>query len=143
MKTNKKLILLTVLFWSLFAITGNGIANAQKKQRLDSTPKAFRIFYNKFRNAVINSDKNIIVSLTQFPFQYGFDAGDEGTFSKTQFIEKFDDLLGGERKIFAQKNPVFYLEAGTYNLMDENDASHYIFEKKGMNYKFTAYVVEP
>lgn len=143
MKTNKKLILSTLLFWSLFAIIGSGIANAQKSYRLDSTPKAFQVFYAKFRNAVIKGDKNTIASMTYFPFNYGFDAGDEGTFSKTQFIEKFDDVFAGERKIFAQKNPTFYLEAGTYNLMDENDASHYIFEKKGASYKFTAYVVEP
>lgn len=143
MKTIKKFILLNVLFWSLFAIIGSGTAIAQKKQKLDSMLKAFRVFYAKFRNAVIKGDKKTVALLTQFPFQYGFDAGDEGTFSKTQFIEKFDDLFGRERKIFAQKNPTFYLERGIYDLTNENDASHYIFEKKGARYKFTAFVVEP
>lgn len=135
----KKLILLTVLFLSLFAV----IANAQKSQKLNSTPKAFQTFYAKFRNAVVKGDKNLVASLTQFPFKYGFDAGDEGTFSKAQFIEKFDDIFGEERTIFEQKNPEFYSGAGTFDLTDEYDASHFIFKKKGASYKFTAYVAEP
>ncbi len=139
----KKLILLTVLFFLLFAVNGSETANAQKKQRLNSTPKAFQIFYAKFRNAVVKGDKNRVASLTQFSFKYAFDAGDEGTFSKAQFIEKFDNIFGVERKIFARKNPIFYSEAGTYNLTDNDDASHFIFEKKGASYKFTAYLAEP
>ena len=138
----KNIILLTVLFLSLFAVNGE-TANAQRTQRLNSTPKAFQTFYAKFRNAVIKGNKNTVASMTQFPFEYGFDAGDEGTFSKTQFIERFDVFFGGEQKIFAQKNPIFYSEAGTYNLTDNDDASHFIFEKKGVSYKFTAYVSEP
>ena len=139
----KTLILSTVLFLSLFAVNGGETANAQKKQRLNSTPKAFQTFYVKFRNAVIKGNKNTVASMTQFPFEYGFDAGDEGTFTKAQFIDRFDDFFGEERKIFAQKNPIFYFEAGTYNLTDYDDASHYIFEKKGAGYKFTAYAAEP
>lgn len=130
-----------MLSWSLIAANHTTV-NAQEK-RLNSTPKAFQTFYVKFRNAVIKGDKNIVASMTQFPFEYGFDAGDEGTFSKAQFIKKFDDFFGEERKIFAQKNPVFYFEARTYNLTDNDDASHYIFEKKGASYKFTAYAAEP
>ena len=137
----KKLILLIVLFWSLIA-ANHTTANSQEK-RLNSTPKAFQTFYAKFRNAAVKGDKNTVASMTQFPFEYGFDAGDEGTFSKAQFIERFDDFFGEERKIYAQKNPIFYSEAGTYNLTDNDDASHYIFEKKGASYKFTAYVSEP
>jgi len=141
----KKLILLTVLFFSLFAAGGSETSNAQKNQRLNSTPKAFRIFYAKFRNAVVKGDKNTVASLTQFPFKYGFDAGDEGTFSKAQFIKRFVDIFGGERKIFGQKNPIFYLysETGTFELTDSDDASHYTFEKKGASYKFKAYAAEP
>jgi len=139
----KKLILLTILFLSLFAFAGSGTVNAQKRLRLNSTPKAFQIFYAKFKNAVIKRDKKTVVSITQFPFRYGFDAGDEGTFSKAQFIEKFDNFFDEESDIFAQKNPEFYQKAGTYNLTDEFNASHYIFEKKGASYKFTAFIAEP
>lgn len=139
----KKLILPVVLFLSLLVINGER-ANAQKRLRLSSTPKAFQTFYAKFRNAAVKGDKKTIVSLTYFPFEYGFDAGDEGTFTKTQFIERFDNFFSSERKIFAQKNPLFYSEkAGTYNLQDDWDAVNFIFEKKGASYKFTAYIVLP
>jgi hypothetical protein len=139
----KKLILSIVLFLSLLFINGE-TANAQKALRLSSTPKAFQTFYAKFRSAVVRSDKKTAVSLTHFPFRYGFDAGDEGTFSKTQFIKIFDRIFVSERKIFAQKNPVFYSEkAGSYTLLDEWDASHFTFQKKGASYKFTAYIAEP
>jgi hypothetical protein len=139
----KKIILLSVLFLSLFAATGSGTANAQKSLRLKSTPKAFQTFYAKFRNAVVRGNKNTVASLTQFPFKYAFDAGDEGTFTKAQFIKKFDNIFGAERNIFAQKNPMFYSEAGTFSLTDETDASHYVFKKKGASYKFTLYASEP
>ena len=137
----KKHILLIVLFLSL--ALNSEWANAQKQLRLNSTSKAFQTFYAKFRNAVIKRDKETVASLTQFPFGYGFDAGDEGTFSKAQFIKRFDDFFGGGRKIFTQKNPVFYSEGDTYNLTDEWDASHFIFKKKGTSYKFTDYIAEP
>ncbi len=62
----KKLILLIVLFWSLFA-AGSETANAQER-RLSSTPKAFQTFYAKFRSAMIKDDKRAVASLTRFPF---------------------------------------------------------------------------
>ena len=139
----KKIILMSVLCLSLFAVNGGETVHAQKNQRLNSTPKAFQIFYAKFRKAVVKDDKNIVASLTRFPFKYGFDAGSEGTFSKTQFLEKFDNIFDAERKIFAQKNPVFYVEAGTFNLTDTYAASHYSFEKKGASYKFTSFAAVP
>ena len=89
----KKLILSIVLFLSLLFINGE-TANAQKRLRLSSTPKAFQTFYAKFRNAAVRGDKKTVVSLTRFPFEYGFDAGDEGTFSKAQFISRFDNFFG-------------------------------------------------
>ena len=139
----KKIILMSVLCLSLFAVNGVETARAQKKQRLNSTPKAFQIFYAKFRKAVVKDDKNLVASLTRFPFEYGFDAGSEGTFSKTQFLEEFDNIFDAESKIFAQKNPVFYVEAGTFNLTDTYAASLYSFEKKGASYKFTSFAAVP
>ncbi len=139
----KKLVLLIVLFWLFFAVSSK-IANAQEKdQRLSSTSKAFQTFYAKFRKAVVKGDKTTVASMTQFPFEYGYDAGDEGTYSKLQFIKNFRMIFGEDKKIFAQKNPVFYSEAETYNLTDSDDASHYIFKKKGASYKFTAMIGEP
>ena len=136
----KKLVLLIGLFWLLFAANYE-TAIAQEK-RLSSTPKAFQTFYAKFRKAIIKGDKKTVASLTQFPFKYGFDVGDEGTFSKTQFIKRFNDLFGGYKDLFAQKNPVFSSEAGTYYLTSD-DATHFSFKKKGASYKFTAMVAEP
>ena len=138
----RKLILMIVLFLSLLAINSE-TANAQKELRLNSTSKSFQTFFAKFRNAVVKRDKKTVASLTQFPFRYGFDAGDEGTFTKAQFLKRFGIFFRSERKIFAQKNPVFYSEGATYNLLDEWDASHYIFEKRGASYKFTAFIAEP
>jgi hypothetical protein len=136
----KKLILLIVLFWSLFA-AGSETANGQER-RLSSTPKAFQTFYAKFRSAMIKDDKRAVASLTLFPFIYGFDTGDEGTLSKAQFIKRFDRFFGKNKKLFAQKNPQLSSEAGNYDLTDEY-ATHFIFEKKGASYKFTARIVEP
>lgn len=138
----KKLILLAVLVCSLFVIGGEHVS--AQEQRLNSTTKAFRTFYARFRSAVIRRDKATVSTMTQFPFKYGFDAGDEGTFTKAQFIKRFNNILGKKAWIFGQRNPVFFVvDAKTYGLMDESDASHYIFKKKGTTYKFTAYIVEP
>jgi hypothetical protein len=75
---------------------------------------------------------------------YGFDAGDEGTFSRAEFLKRFNDIFGGQRKVFALRNPTLYSEdPGSYDLVDQNDASHYVFEKRGATYQFTGYLSEP
>ena len=136
----KKAVLLIVLVWLLVAANGE-TAFAQEK-RLRSTPKAFQTFYAKFKSAMVKGDKKSVASLTQFPFQYGFDAGDEGTFSKAQFTKKFNELFGEYKDLFAQNNPVFFSEAGVFDLTSD-DATHFRFEKKGASYKFTAMMSEP
>ena len=143
--TNKRVIYLTVLTVLVAGMLLNGgpTVCAQQTQKLSATPRAFQTFYTKFRKAVIAKNKTTVASLTRFPFEYGFDAGDEGTFSRVEFLNRFNDLFGGERGIFAQSNPSFYAEPGRYELVDETDASHYIFERKGAAYQFTAYVSEP
>ncbi|MEO7673100.1 MAG: hypothetical protein ABIU09_03360 [Pyrinomonadaceae bacterium] len=137
------LILSSFLITSFVVLIGVGTADAQTERRLSSTPKAFQTFYAKFRTAVIKRDRNAVVALTNFPFRYGWDAGDEGTYTRSQFIAKFNDIFGGTRKFFGQANPTFHFDAGSFNLTNEEDASHYVFEKRGSNYKFTAFVVEP
>lgn len=138
-----KCILLIVLLLSLFVVSGER-ADAQETLKLKSTPKAFQVFYEKFRTAVVKGDKKSVAAMTNFPFQYGFDVGDEGTFTKAQFIKKFDSFFGGERTIFNGKKVEFYSEkAGSYTLNDEWDASSFAFEKKGTTYKFTAYIASP
>lgn len=137
----KKLVLLTILLGALFVVCG-ATTSAQKKQRLNQTPKTFQTFYNKFRSAVVKKDKTTVASLTEFPLKYGFDAGDEGTFTKPQFLERFDDVFGGD-STFSQKNPVLEVTGDGYLLYVANEPTSYTFDKKGSSYKFTGYFVEP
>lgn len=139
----KILIISIVLFVSSIAGIGVGTVDGQTKRKLSSTPVAFQTFYAKFKAAVIKRDRNAVVSLTSFPFQYGWDAGDEGTYARSQFLAKYNDIFRGTRKLFAQQNPTFYVENGSYGLTNEADASHYMFEKRGSVYKFNSFMVEP
>lgn len=139
----KKLFMLTVFLVLSSVIIGVGRTSAQEGIRLNSTPKTFQTFYAKFKRAVIRKDKKAVSALTRFPFEYGWDAGDEGTYTKAQFAENFDRIFGDTSGLFEQEDPIFFVENDTYNLTNEEDASHYIFEKKGRSYKFSAISVEP
>jgi hypothetical protein len=81
--------------------------------------------------------------MTRFPFAYGWDAGDEGTYTRRQFLAKFDVIFGKGKKIFRQRNPAFFVDGSSLDLMDEEDASHYGFMKTTTGYKFTSMIVEP
>ncbi len=139
MKTTKTLVLTVLLFLSLSAVT----AYAQNDKKLSSTPRSFQTFFAKFRTAVLKGERKTVASMTQFPFEWAYDAGDEGTYSKSQFIKHFVEIFGEDRSLFSRKDPKFYVKGGTYNLTNEYDASHYIFKKKGTSYKFTGYFAEP
>ncbi|MGI8545308.1 MAG: hypothetical protein ACR2MD_17755 [Aridibacter sp.] len=138
----KNYIFLIVLVLSVFVINSQTI-NAQDK-RLDSSPKNFRTFFAKFKNAVAKNDKTKVSSMTCFLFQYGFDEGDEGTLSKTRFIEKFDEFFGeSPSEFFTEKNPLFSKgDDGTYYILTENAVS-LAFKKKGKSFMFIAYIVLP
>src|SRR4030095_1378829 len=137
----KNLTLLLVLVLT-FVIVNGQTTNAQEK-RLDSSPPAFRTFFSKFKAAVERSDKLAVASMTSFPFQYGFDAGDEGTMSRTQFIRGFSRVFGrSPSKFFNEKNPLFSKDGGNYIISTE-DAAHLMFVKKGDGFRFTSYIVEP
>lgn len=120
-----------------------GSTSGQQTRDFASTPKDFQAFYTKFRSAVTRGDKQAVAAMTKFPFKYGFDAGDEGTFSQTQFIRRYNDILGGGRKLFTRARPRFYVEAGAYSLSDPDDASTYVFKKVNGSYRFTGYFSEP
>ena len=127
---------------TLFVIN-NQTVNAQEK-RLNSSPPAFRTFFLKFKVAVERSDKTAVAAMTDFPFEYGFDAGDEGTMSKAQFIKGFNKVFGKSPKQFLpEKNPVFFRGDGGSYVISTNDAADLIFVKKGNSFKFTAIIVEP
>jgi hypothetical protein len=117
--------------------------SAQKSLRVSATPKQFQSFYAKFRTAILRKDKKTIASLTHFPFKWALDAGDSGTYSKAQFLRKFDDLFYPLVGDFRLKNPKLWAADGAFSLSSEEDASHFIFSRKGNTYKFTSYLVEP
>jgi len=139
----KKIILLAVFVLVQF-IAGSQTAAAQQEKRLASSPASFRTFFAKFIGAVEKSDKTAVASMTRFPFTYAFDAGDEGTMSRTQFIKKFKDIFGDSpRRFMTEKNPVFSRGDGGSYVISTEDASHLIFVKSGSTYKFTSYMSEP
>lgn len=116
---------------------------AQEK-RLNSSPRAFRTFYAKFKKAVIKRDKTAIASMTRFPFKYAFDAGDEGTISKTQFIKNFNEIFGDSpSRFFDEKNPLFHIDEDGDYVISTDDAAHQVFVKQGRVFKFAAYLAEP
>lgn len=81
--------------------------------------------------------------MTRFPFKYGYDAGDEGTYSRAQFLKNFKLITGdffGEYKM--DKNPVFGRDAGRFVISTES-ASHLAFARSGSTFKFVSYYVEP
>lgn len=136
-------LLTSVLILATIACLGLDTAEAQTSRKLSSTPKSFQTLFLKFKTAVARKDRNAVASLTKFPFRYGWDAGDEGTYTRAQFLKKYNDIFGGTARLFAQKNPTFYTEGGSFTLTNNDDASHYTFEKRGSTYVFAAIMVEP
>ena len=132
-----------VLVAALLVVFG-GTASAQSEQRLNSSPKAFRTFFAQFRAAVEKSDKQQVAAMTRFPFKYGFDAGDEGTMTKTQFVRRFGEIFGdAPRNFLPEKNPLFARGDGGSYIVSTDEAAHFIFVKSGTGFKFISYMVEP
>lgn len=141
--TIKRHFLLSILLAGALASLVPEEAFSQTRRRLSSTDKAFQVFFVKFRTAVVRKNKSAVASLTKFPFKYGFDAGDEGTFSRSQFISRFNDIFGGQERVFRLKDPMFHASSGRYELVNEDDASHFIFRKVGGSYRFVSFLSEP
>lgn len=141
MKSLRSSILL--FFLLSFGVLFYGNAYAQSSRKLNNTPKAFQTFYAKFKSAVARKDKTAVAALTKFPFRYGWDAGDEGTYSKAEFTKNFKRIFEGGTKLFGKSNPTFTVDGSTYDLTNNDDASHYIFKKIGSRYWFTSMIVEP
>ncbi len=141
MKT--KIIVAIVILLTALPIAAQ-YAPEPKRDRLDSAPKAFRTFFAKFRSAVEKNNKTQVAAMTRFPFAYGYDAGDEGMYTRAQFLKNYKHVTGdffGEYKM--GKNPWF--EGGddqTYTISTES-ASHLSFAKSGNTFKFISYIVEP
>ena len=141
MKKTKRGVSLFLLAVTLVCSTQFAFGQTEKK--LSSTPKEFQTFYAKFKGAVLRKDRQAVASMTSFPFKYGWDAGDEGTYSRSRFLTNFTRIFGNNQKIFRQANPSFTIDGKSLDLMDEDDASHYGFVKTATGYKFRSIMVEP
>jgi len=127
-----------------FILVMVSVAVRAQEKRLSAAPQSFRTFFATFKVAVAKSDKTRVANMTQFPFAYGFDAGDEGKMTTSHFIKRFADVFGKNPKEFvAERNPLFSRgESGRYTISTE-DAAHLMFKKIKGTYKFTMYIVEP
>lgn len=134
----KKVLILSLMLLSLSVVS---IAQAKK---LSDAPASFRTFFSTFRKALDRSDKAGVANMTRFPFTWGLDAGDEGKYTRTQFIRNFRRLFTDDpREVIAERNPSFGRdEDGTYYISTQ-DAAHLGFVKSGKTYKFVSYIVEP
>jgi hypothetical protein len=136
------LVISAVLLLAVLSATAQTKGNAQEKW-LKSAPQSFRAFFSVFKNAVEKNDKNQVASMTRFPFKYGFDAGDEGTMSKSEFLKRFREIFGDSPREFLGKNPPFSRGDASSYVVSTDDASHLIFVKSGNTFKFATYIVEP
>jgi hypothetical protein len=129
----------------LFAIclAASQSISAQKSVRLSSTPRAFQAFYKKFVKAASRGVGTEIAAMTSFPFKYGFDAGDEGVWNRTEFLKNYGNIFMPQPPAFKRKDPQFTTDGASYTLENADDASYFIFKKKGRTYKFVSYIVEP
>ena len=132
-----------VLILSLMLLSLSVVAAAQEK-KLSDAPASFRTFFSTFRKALDRNDKVAVANMTRFPFQWGLDAGDEGKYTRTQFIRNFRRLFTADaRDVLAERNPGFGRDDdGTYYISTQ-DAAHLGFVRSGKTYKFVSYIVEP
>jgi len=138
----KKLCFYTIVSASLICLVNLSIS-AQDK-RLSSGPQAFQTFFAKFMAGVKRGDKAAVASMSQFPLVYGFDAGDEGKYSRRQFVKiGFTNIFGKKPTEFLpEKDPLLWIVGRDYTITTEN-AEHISFVKRGKAFLFTSYVVEP
>ena len=134
---------ITIVILVAVLLTANHAAFAQKTVRLSATPSAFRVFYKKFANVVNRGVGTEIAAMTSFPFKYGFDAGDEGTWTRSQFLKNYGNIFMPQPIVFKRKDPLFTVASGAYTLENSDDASYFIFKKRGGTYKLVSYMVEP
>ena len=119
-------------------------ASLAQEKHLNSASAEFRSFYAKFIAAVHRGDKTAVAGMTSFPLTYGFDAGDEGKYTKSVFFSKgFTRMFGkAPAKFLTDKKPVVSKEGTSYTVSTK-DATHLVFTEGGNRYFFTAFLVEP
>jgi hypothetical protein len=138
----RKVILLCVIGAALVAIAAGKIS--AQERRLNSATPEFRTFYSRFIAAVHRGDKSAVASMTSFPLIYGFDTGDEGKMTRTEFMRTgFRRMFGrSPAKFLVDRNPNVSSIDKSYTVSTK-DATHLVFTKGGNRYFFTDYIVEP
>ena len=119
-------------------------ASVAQEKRLNSASAEFRTFYSKFIAAVHRGDKTAVATMTSFPLIYGFNAGDEGKYTKTEYTRKgFTRMFGkAPARFLTEKNPVVSGGVTSFTVSTK-DATHLVFTKGGKRFFFTDYLVEP
>jgi hypothetical protein len=138
-----RLIIAMVILVTALPVAGQ-YASEPVQQRLSSAPRAFRTFFAKFRTAVEKNRKAEVASMTRFPFSYGYDSGDEGTYSRPQFLANYKHITNdffGEYKM--GRNPVFTKDKDGSFVISTESASHLSFVRSGNTFKFVSYYAEP
>ena len=116
---------------------------AAQEKRLDSSPKVFQAFFARFLDRVHRNDRSSVAAMTSFPLRYGFDAGDEGTMTRKQFLKRFAEIFGeSPNEFLIEKNPLFRQDGSSYTVSTE-DAAHMTFRRKGTGFFLKSYIVEP
>lgn len=135
----KRLLLVTCI--CLIAVS----ASMAQGKKLSSAPASFRTFFASFKRAIIKGDRQKIVSVTKFPFKYAFDAEDDGTMTRSEFIKGFRQNFGSDRAEYMMDRDLTWSRGddGSYQVSSSADATHWIFVKIGNTYRFTAFYAEP
>lgn len=138
----KKVFVFGLLAAAMMLFTAS-VSVAQEK-RLNSASAEFRTFYAKFIAAVHRGDKTAVAGMTSFPLTYGFDAGDEGKYTRREYTRKgFTRMFGkAPARFLTEKNPIVS-GGGTSYTVSTKDATHLVFTKGGNRFFFTDYLVEP
>lgn len=144
MKYEMKKHILRIAFVLTILGIGFQTADAQKETRLDSSPKAFRTFFAKFRKAIEKNDMTSIAAMTRFPFKVFYDSGNEAMLTKSEFIERvnftFDDE---ESDFFIEDNPELVIGKDKEYVVITKKGRQLVFAKTRKSFKFVSHIVEP
>lgn len=91
-------VILTILL-----VVGLTSPSASYAQQTDNN---FKVFWEKFKTAVINSDKNAVASLSKFPI--GMSYGIRSIKTKTELVRRYKEVFSEQTdaaKCFAGKEP--------------------------------------
>jgi hypothetical protein len=114
----KATILLTVLIVAMGAFLTAQSARAGARES-DTTPSltiaylpqsrepSFKVFWTKFKTAVISGDKNLVATMSQFPIEMSY--GIAPIRNRTEFIRRYREIFSDQadaQKCFAKAKPV-------------------------------------